>query len=132
MFKAKKSKAVTTSSEFLASLFFCMVQKENGEQRNDFVLVESEPDLIILHLPDGTAMKYENRRRVDTSKAELFLEEVLKLLANPTELVIVTRSAEEAKLTIDTLFLALDKKRIKVMKIWFTVSKTFRNHQVKR
>ena len=73
-----------------------------------------------------------NRRRVDTSKAELFLEEVLKLLANPTELVIVTRSAEEAKLTIDTLFLALDKKRIQVMKIWFTVSKTFRNHQVKR
>ena len=109
-----------------------MVQKENGEQRNDFVLVESEPDSIILHLPDGTAMKYENRRRVDTSKAELFLEEGLKLLANPTELVIVTRSAEEAKLTIDTLFLALDKKRIQVMKIWFTVSKTFRNHQVKR
>lgn len=130
-FKAKKSKAIT-SSEFLASLFFCLVHKENDE-RNDFVLVESEPDSIILHLPDGTSKKYDYERhnlRADTSKAKLFLEEVLKLLAYPIELVIVTRSAEEAKLSIDTLFLALDKKRIQAMKIWFTVSKTFRNHQV--
>ena len=132
MFQAKKSHT-KTSSEFLAKLFLCLAPKD-GEMsfRNDFLLVECEHDSIILHLPDGTCKEYKSKSKsqFDTSKAKLFLEEILKLLGFPMELVIVTRSAEEAKVCLDTLFLRLEKKRLQSMKIWFTVSKTFRHHQV--